>query len=141
MVPRAQSRFEIFPYNFQTNSRWLENRNQLTDTSSVHYPHANETTIQKPSGQDANVAPLNATIANGTWLDTNYLLTTDDEVPAHLLIRTSGWSTAESWRLYIKIETGDERYFFLNTRMWVGALTGITTVDGVKSSELYIRIF
>lgn len=42
----------------------------------------------KASGQDANVAPLNETIANGTWLDANYLLTTDDEIPAHILIRT-----------------------------------------------------
>lgn len=89
----------------------------------------------KPGGQDANVAPLNTTIANGTWLDSTYLLTTNDAAPAHLLVRSSGWQAGSLWRAYIKIETGDERYFFLNTRMWIGALTAWNGTTGASYSK------
>lgn len=68
-------------------------------------------------------------MANGegpTWLDTNYLLKTDDEEPAYILIRTSGWVT-DTWRLFIKLETGDSRYYDLNFEMWVAGLTSSGT--------------
>lgn len=52
------------------------------------------------------------------------------------LTERSGWQVGALWRLYIKIETGDERYLFLNTRMWVGALTGFdSAADGSTASE------
>ena len=75
-------------------------------------------------------------------LDTNYLLKTDDATPAYICIKTNGWRTGPrdvlealadpdradtvdpttySFRIYISMETGDERYAFLNTAMWVGS--------------------
>lgn len=77
-----------------------------------------------------------------TKLDTNYLLQTADEPPAFIHIRTTGWRTGSKdvlekldnpatadtvnpnsykFRLTIQMETGDERYGFVNTCMWVGS--------------------
>jgi len=75
-------------------------------------------------------------------LDTNYLLKTNDATPAYICIKTNGWRTGPrdvlealadperadtvdpttySFRIYISMETGDERYAFLNTAMWIGS--------------------
>lgn len=77
---------------------------------------------------------------NGTgavWLDTNYLLKTDDEDPAYILIKTNGWAKT-NWRLFIKLETGDARYYDLNYEMWVAGLTGHgTTNDSYGELEYF----
>ena len=76
-------------------------------------------------------------------MSTNYLLRTADEQPAFIAVQTSGWRTGSrevmerlfdperadgvdpseySFRLSIKLETGDERYKELvNSGMWVGS--------------------
>lgn len=78
-----------------------------------------------------------------TYVDTNYLLKTDDEVPAYITIKSHGWrygprevmeklfdperaSTVSpfdySFRFHVTLETGDARYnHTLNTGMWVGS--------------------
>lgn len=77
-----------------------------------------------------------------TKLETNYLLKTNDSEPAYIVIKTSGWRTGPrevleklfdpeqansvkpseySFRLYVNMETGDERYSFLNEGLWVGS--------------------
>ncbi len=71
-----------------------------------------------------------------------YLLQTGDEPPAFIAVKTSGWRTGSKdvleklsdpiaadqvnpntykFRLHIELETGDERYAFVNTCMWVGS--------------------
>lgn len=92
----------------------------------------------KAGGQDSQVVldDLSAKI------DTSYLLKTNDEKPAYICIKTNGWRTGPRevlealadpvkadtvdpsqyfFRLYINMETGDERYSFLNTQMWIGS--------------------
>jgi len=75
-------------------------------------------------------------------LNTMYLLKTNDTVPAYIQISTKGWrtgphdilaqlndpATADSvdpskykFRLYVYMETNDERYNHLNTTMWVAS--------------------
>ncbi|RAL58751.1 hypothetical protein DID88_003057 [Monilinia fructigena] len=76
-------------------------------------------------------------------LETNYLLQTHDEPPAHISIKTHGWRTGPpevlaqladpatadqvdpnsyKFRLFIEMETGDERYSGkVNCGMWVGS--------------------
>lgn len=75
-------------------------------------------------------------------LDTRYLLKTNDEEAAYIQIKTSGWRTGPKdvlqqlgdpsaadgvdpskykFRLYISMETGDPRYNFVNTTMWVAS--------------------
>ena len=77
-----------------------------------------------------------------TKLETNYLLQTADDPPAFIQVRTSGWRTGSKdvlekladpaiadtvnpnsykFRLTIQMETGDERYGFVNTCMWIGS--------------------
>lgn len=77
-----------------------------------------------------------------TWVETNYLLKTDDADPAYITVKTNGWRTGDrhvleklfdpeaannvspadyKFRLYVKMETGDERYSFVNTAMWVAS--------------------
>lgn len=78
-----------------------------------------------------------------TYVSTNYLLCTDDDEPAYITVQTSGWRTGPkevmerlfdpekangvdpseySFRLSIKLETGDERYKdIINSGMWVGS--------------------
>ena len=72
----------------------------------------------------------------------NYLLQTNDEPPAFICVKTFGWRTGAKdvleklqdpvaadtvnpntykFRINIELETGDERYTFLNTCMWVGS--------------------
>lgn len=75
-------------------------------------------------------------------LSAHYLLRTSDSSPAYIVVRTSGWRTGPpeilaalqdpakaddvdpndyKFRLYIEMETGDERYAELNTGMWIGS--------------------
>jgi len=82
----------------------------------------------------------NPTLA--TKIETNYLLKTDDVEPAYIVVSTRGWRKGPkeviealmdperandvdpdsySFRLYVNMEAGDERYRFLNTCMWVGS--------------------
>ena len=76
-------------------------------------------------------------------LETNYLLQTRDDPPAHIVIKTSGWRTGPAevlaqlndpeladkvdpnsykFRIFIEMETGDERYRDrINCGMWIGS--------------------
>jgi len=91
-----------------------------------------------PGGQDSQLVVKDLSAR----LDTNYLLQTSDEPPAFIAIKTEGWRTgprevlekladpahADSvnpnsykFRLTAKMETGDDRYAWVNTAMWVGS--------------------
>ncbi|KKY22754.1 hypothetical protein UCRPC4_g03079 [Phaeomoniella chlamydospora] len=91
-----------------------------------------------PGGQDAQWIVKDG----ATKVDTNYLLQTADEPPAFIQVKTSGWRTGSrdvleklenlatadtvnpntyKFRIYIQLETGDERYGFVNSTMWVGS--------------------
>ncbi|THV47206.1 hypothetical protein BGAL_0328g00190 [Botrytis galanthina] len=92
-----------------------------------------------PGGQDSQLI-----IPDGSArLETNYLLQTHDDPPAHIAIKTHGWRTGPpevlaqladpaladqvdpnsyKFRLFIEMETGDERYSSrVNCGMWVGS--------------------
>ncbi|KAF5873204.1 uncharacterized protein Bfra_008483 [Botrytis fragariae] len=92
-----------------------------------------------PGGQDSQLI-----IPDGSArLETNYLLQTHDDPPAHIAIKTHGWRTGPTevlaqladpaladqvdpnsykFRLFIEMETGDERYCSkVNCGMWVGS--------------------
>ena len=77
-----------------------------------------------------------------TRLSANYLLQTNDDQPAFIAVKTFGWRTGAKdvleklqdplvadtvspntykFRLNIELETGDERYAFVNTCMWIGS--------------------
>ncbi|CAI0641108.1 unnamed protein product, partial [Colletotrichum noveboracense] len=78
-----------------------------------------------------------------TAVETSYLLKTDDAEPAYITVKTTGWRYGPrdvmerlfdparandvkpdeySFRLNVKMETGDERYkSVVNTAMWVGS--------------------
>ena len=77
-----------------------------------------------------------------TRTSANYLLQTNDEPPAFISVKSSGWRTGSKeilekiddpaqadgvnansykFRLNVELETGDERYAFVNTLMWVGS--------------------
>lgn len=77
-----------------------------------------------------------------TRIEAQYLLQTSDDPPAFITIKSSGWRTGSKevlekladpqmadtisanqykFRMNIELETGDERYQFLNTCMWVGS--------------------
>ena len=70
------------------------------------------------------------------------MLQTADDPPAYIVVKTNGWLTgakdildkvndpgmADSinpntykYRINLNMETGDERYAFLNTLMWIGS--------------------
>lgn len=93
---------------------------------------------KKPGGQDSQTVLPD----RSAHLSTNYLLRTDDLSPAYIVIQTSGWRTGPEevlrrledpeladgvspeeyrFRLTVGMETGDERYRHVNTRMWVGS--------------------
>ncbi|TVY78414.1 UPF0311 protein [Lachnellula suecica] len=92
-----------------------------------------------PGGQDSQII-----IPDGSArLETNYILQTHDDPPAHIVIKTNGWRTGSAevlaqladpeqadkvdprsylFRLFIEMETGDERYRDkVNCGMWVGS--------------------
>ena len=78
-----------------------------------------------------------------TYVETNYLLQTSDEPPAYITVQTNGWRTGPkevleklfdpvkaddvqpseySFRLVIKLETGDDRYKDkVNSGIWIGS--------------------
>lgn len=79
---------------------------------------------------------------SATNLQANYLLQTADDPPAFIVAKTQGWLTGAKdvldkvndqtsadtvnpntykYRVCISMETGDERYAFLNTLMWIGS--------------------
>jgi hypothetical protein len=59
---------------------------------------------------------------------------TDDADPAYIMIRTHGWVN-DTWRIFIQMETGDERYYYLNYGMWVGGLTATTSGENGSSGN------
>ncbi|KAF9874323.1 hypothetical protein CkaCkLH20_08306 [Colletotrichum karsti] len=93
-----------------------------------------------PGGQDSQIVVAEDL---STAVETSYLLKTDDPEPAYITVRTTGWRTGPrevmerlfdparandvkpdeySFRLNVKMETGDERYNkTVNTAMWVGS--------------------
>lgn len=92
----------------------------------------------QPGGQDAQLLTEN----KSTFVDTRYLLATADTPPAHIMVRTEGWRTGPPevltrlldpvegdkvspdeyrFRIFIRLETGDERYRWLNEGMWIGS--------------------
>lgn len=92
----------------------------------------------EPGGQDSQLVTSNYS----TRIETNYLLKTDDEEPAYICIKTHGWRTGPrevlsalmdparadavdpesyTFRLFVDMETGDDRYRFVNTTMWIGS--------------------
>jgi len=95
--------------------------------------------IVLPGGQDSQII----TSDGSARLETNYLLQTHDEPPAFIVIKTHGWRTGSpevlarladpeladkvdpseyKFRLFIDMETGDERYVEkVNCGMWVGS--------------------
>jgi hypothetical protein len=79
-------------------------------------------------------------------VDTRYLIATAPDAlgrqPAHIMVRTEGWRTGPPevltrlldpvegdkvspdeyrFRIFIRLETGDERYRWVNEAMWIGS--------------------
>lgn len=75
-------------------------------------------------------------------METQYLLQTTDDPPAYITVKTSGWRTGSrdvlekladptqadavnptsyKFRLTVVMETGDDRYGWVNSAMWVGS--------------------
>jgi hypothetical protein len=94
--------------------------------------------IVVPGGQDSQLVVKDL----ATHVSATYLLQTNDEPPAFISVKSTGWRTGPrdvleklndpmqadtisassyKFRLNVELETGDERYGFLNTGMWVGS--------------------
>jgi len=95
--------------------------------------------LLQPGGQDSQIITQNGSAR----IETNYLLQTIDEPPAFIVVKTQGWRTGPahvlealadpkragsvdpreySFRLFINLESGDERYADkINYGMWVGS--------------------
>lgn len=92
----------------------------------------------QPGGQDSQTIVKDLS----TKVNAQYLLQTADEPPAYIAVKTSGWRTGSrdileklqdpaqadtvipttyKFRINIELETGDERYAFVNTCMWIGS--------------------
>jgi hypothetical protein len=77
-----------------------------------------------------------------TSIKSHYLLQTAEDPPAYIAVKSTGWLTGAKevlekvadpsvadtinpnsykYRITLTMETGDERYQFLNTAMWVGS--------------------
>lgn len=77
-----------------------------------------------------------------TRIDATFLLQTNDEPAAYITARSKGWRTGPKdvlerlndpqvadtipatqykFRITLELETGDERYSFLNTCLWMGS--------------------
>ncbi|KAI9933895.1 hypothetical protein MW887_004967 [Aspergillus wentii] len=91
-----------------------------------------------PGGQDSQIVTKEST----TNLRASYMLQTVDEPPAYLIVKTDGWLTGAKdvldkvndpntvdavnpntykYRVNLSMETGDERYAFVNTLMWIAS--------------------
>ncbi|RMZ89917.1 hypothetical protein DV736_g2840, partial [Chaetothyriales sp. CBS 134916] len=91
-----------------------------------------------PGGQDSQLVLKDL----ATRVDANYLLQTQDDPPAYIKVKSQGWRTGArevlekladptvadttpptqyKFRIVVELESGDERYSFLNTGMWVGS--------------------
>lgn len=91
-----------------------------------------------PGGQDSQLVVKDL----ATKIDATYLIQTQDDPPAFITVKTTGWWTGPKdvlermqdpevadtvpagqykWRVNVDLETGDERYQTLNTSMWVGS--------------------
>ncbi|EXJ80232.1 hypothetical protein A1O1_08374 [Capronia coronata CBS 617.96] len=91
-----------------------------------------------PGGQDKQLVVKDL----ATRIDADYLLQTNDEPPAYITARSKGWRTGNKevlerlnepsvadtlpanqykFRISVELETGDERYAFVNTCMWMGS--------------------
>jgi hypothetical protein len=106
----------------------------------IHRPSLTLSSLLQPGGQDSQLV-LPDTLH--TFVSTNYLLRTNDAEPAFITVQTTGWRTGPrevmqrlfdpaqadgvdpseySFRLSIKLETGDERYAgVVNSGMWIGS--------------------
>ncbi|KAJ5772327.1 hypothetical protein N7520_002856 [Penicillium odoratum] len=94
--------------------------------------------IVLPGGQDTQIV----TKDQNTHLRANYLLQTAEEPPAFIVVKAEGWLTGAKdvlekvndqgqadginpgsykYRINLSMETGDERFTFLNTLMWIGS--------------------
>lgn len=92
----------------------------------------------QPGGQDNQVV----TKESITKLLASFILQTADDPPAYIIVKTDGWLTGAKdildkvndpgsadamspnsykYRVTLSMETGDERYIFLNTLMWIGS--------------------
>lgn len=92
----------------------------------------------QPGGQDSQIA----TKESITSLEATYMLQTADDPPAFIIVRTKGWLTGSKdvldkvkdpkfadpvnpnsykYRVNLTMETGDDRYAFLNTLMWIAS--------------------
>ncbi|KIW75536.1 hypothetical protein Z517_10278 [Fonsecaea pedrosoi CBS 271.37] len=93
-----------------------------------------------PGGQDNQLVVKDLSARS----DASYLLQTNDDPPAYITARSKGWRTGAKdilerlndptvadtipanqykFRITVELETGDERYAFLNTCLWVGSGT------------------
>ncbi|KAJ5042367.1 uncharacterized protein L3040_004916 [Drepanopeziza brunnea f. sp. 'multigermtubi'] len=74
--------------------------------------------------------------ANGTGhiykLSFEYLLTTNESPPAAILVKQSGWEVNYVGRTTYAFETGNPRYAFVNSGVYVGVETGYA-VNGTKT--------
>ncbi|KAL2131609.1 hypothetical protein VTI74DRAFT_4825 [Chaetomium olivicolor] len=94
--------------------------------------------ILLPSGQDTQTTVRDT----ATRIDARYILQTNDEHPALIICKITGWLTGErdvmerlqdpvaadnvaahryQLRVNMELETGDERYQDVNTGLWVGS--------------------
>lgn len=117
---------------------WIMGVRNRISTSAL-FPLTLHTNVPQPGGQDSQLI-----IPDGSArLETSYLLQTHDDPPAHIAIKTHGWRTGPPevlvqladpaladqvdpnsyrFRLFIEMETGDERYCSkVNCGMWVGS--------------------
>jgi len=92
-----------------------------------------------PGGQDAQTTHKDFTTSSSS----QFLIQTNDDPPAMIIVRTKGWLTGPrdvmeklhnepedadtvpanqyKFRVNIDLETGDERYGFLSTGIWLGS--------------------
>ncbi|KAK5089539.1 hypothetical protein LTR24_006093 [Lithohypha guttulata] len=92
-----------------------------------------------PGGQDTQTTYKDFTTSSSS----QFLIQTNDDPPAMIVVRTKGWWTGPrdvmeklhnepeeadtvpanqyKFRVNVDLETGDERYQFLSTRLWLGS--------------------
>ncbi|KAG4412888.1 hypothetical protein IFR04_013962 [Cadophora malorum] len=81
--------------------------------------------------------------ANGTGpykLGFEYLLKTSETPPANIVVRQSGWEVKFVGRTTYAFETGDARYSFINTGVYVGVETGYVMNGTTTYCELDLDV-